>query len=165
MFRYYKDEKMISWCRGESVEFNITLPIKDENGYVKYSDGTNIYWYNPSNKKVYDAEYKKTSISVDALEVQLMTYTDGDVIRFKVFEKDDYNQVLIQKDFVAIEDDTRVKISLTSEETTIGEMINDYIDYCYEIELNPETNSKTIVGFDDDGEKIFRMFPEGGLKK
>lgn len=35
------------------------------------------------------------------------------------------------------------------------------MDYWYEVELNPETEAQTIIGYDEDGPKIFRLYPEG----
>ena len=52
-------------------------------------------------------------------------------------------------------------ISLNKEDTTIGDIINTPIDYWYEVQLNPETNPQTIIGYDENGAKIFRLYPEG----
>lgn len=165
MFKYYKKDKMMSLNRGETAEFNVTLPVKDENGYIKYSDGENIYWYDQDNEILYDDSYRKSRIALNTLAKQLNPFSSGDVIRFKVFKNKECNCVEIQKDFEAEDSATSVTISLTSEETTIGELINEHVDYWYEIELNPDTNSKTIVGYDNKGAKIFRLFPEGGAKE
>ena len=165
MFKYYKKDKMMSLNRGETAEFNVILPIKDENSYIRYSDGQNIYWYDQDNETLYDENYKKTRIALNTLTIQLNTFASGDVIRFKVFKNKECHCVEIQKDFKAEEGATGVMVSLTSDDTTIGEIINEYVDYWYEIELNPDTNSKTIVGFDSKGAKIFRLFPEGGAKE
>ena len=50
---------------------------------------------------------------------------------------------------------------MTGEDTKIGQVINKPIDYWYEIELNPEINPQTVIGYDNDGAKIFKLFPEG----
>ena len=55
-----------------------------------------------------------------------------------------------------------VFISLGSGETKVGGVINRPQDYWYEIELNPDTMPQTIVGYDSDGPKVFRLLPEGG---
>ena len=54
-----------------------------------------------------------------------------------------------------------VEIELTSDETRIGDYINKPVTYWYEIELNPNNNSTTIIGYDDDGPKQFKLYPEG----
>lgn len=92
-------------------------------------------------------------------------FTVGDIVRFKIFEKKDCKSVVLQKDVEVKEQSTIVNVELTSEETKIGDFISKPIDYWYEIELNPETNTQTIVGYDKDGPKIFTLYPEGGDKK
>ena len=89
------------------------------------------------------------------------TFRSGDVVRLKVFGKKDCETVVLQKDVTVEEDATRVEVWLTGEETKIGEVISKPIDYWYEVELNPDTRPQTIIGYDDDGAKVFRMFPEG----
>lgn len=90
------------------------------------------------------------------------SFAAGDVVRFKVFKAKDCGSVVISKDFEAEEGAESVQVSLISDETRIGDVINKAVDYWYEIELNPDTNPQTIVGFDDAGAKIFRLYPEGG---
>ena len=89
----------------------------------------------------------------------------GDVIRFKVFEKKSCENVVLQKDFT-IEEETEVyDIILEEEETRIGEIISKPKDYWYEVEVNPLDNPQTIIGYDEDGAKVFRLFPKGGEKE
>lgn len=89
------------------------------------------------------------------------TFKEGDVVRLRVFEKKKCNCVVLTKDVAATAGSQTVDISLTKEDTKIGEIINKPVDYWYEIELNPDTNPQTIVGYDTGGEKIFRLYPEG----
>lgn len=94
----------------------------------------------------------------------------GDVVRFKVFKKKDCQCVEIQKDTTVLEAKTEVDINLTGEDTKIGGIIDKHVDYWYEIELNPETQPQTIIGYEVDPvtnkplEKIFRLLPEGDTK-
>ena len=88
-------------------------------------------------------------------------FQPGDVVRIKVTEKKACENVMFQKDFPVTEEAEKVDILLTEEETKIGEVISKPTDYWYEIELNPYTNPQTIVGYDEDGAKILRLFPEG----
>lgn len=85
----------------------------------------------------------------------------GDIVRLGVFKKDDYSTIVLQKEITIDEKTTEVSLSLTSEDTRIGEIINEPIDYWYEIQLNPDTQAQTIVGYDKKGAKIFRLYPEG----
>lgn len=92
------------------------------------------------------------------------TFLEGDVLRFTVMNKKDYSDVLIQKDFKADAGSQFVMIHLDKDDTKFGSTISKPIEYHYEIELNPETEPLTIIGHDDDGGKIFRLYPEGSVK-
>lgn len=90
------------------------------------------------------------------------TFQVGDVIRFKVFAKKNCTEVVLQKDAEVTQATIAVEIALDREQTTIGEVISKPTDYWYEIELNPETYPQTIIGYDEGGAKVFKLFPEGG---
>lgn len=85
----------------------------------------------------------------------------GDVVRIKIYGKKAAENVALEKDFPVTDDAERVEIYLTEEDTKIGEVISKPTDYWYEIELNPESYPQTIIGYDEDGAKIFKLFPEG----
>lgn len=89
------------------------------------------------------------------------TFQSGDVLRFKIFGKKDAENVVMQKDFPVLETSESIEIFLTKEDTKIGDVISKPVDYWYEIELNPLTSPQTIIGYDDDGAKIFKVMPEG----
>ena len=101
-------------------------------------------------------------VSANLEDGQQHTFSAGDIIRFTVFKKRDCANVLIQKDVSVEEDTQRVTISLTKDDTKIDSVINKPVDYWYEIEVNPDTDPQTIIGYDESGEKIFRLYPEGG---
>ncbi len=90
-------------------------------------------------------------------------FKPDDVIRLKVFARKDCSDVVLQKDITVTEATSVVEIALTSEDTTIGDVISKPTDYWYEVELNPETKPQTIIGYDDNGAKVFKLFPEGGV--
>lgn len=85
----------------------------------------------------------------------------GDVVRIKVYGKKDAESVVLQKDFPVTAATDAVQIFLTEDDTKIGEVISKPKDYWYEVELNPESNPQTIIGYDDDGAKVFKLYPEG----
>lgn len=89
------------------------------------------------------------------------TFKAGDMLRLKVYEKKACNCVLIQKDFAIETDSEKTTISLTENETRVCGIINKPVDYWYEVEFDPLNNPITIIGYDDNGPKIFRLFPEG----
>ena len=90
------------------------------------------------------------------------TFKADDVVRFKVFAKKDCTDVVLQKDVEATEGASAVEISLEREDTKIGEVISKPVEYWYEVELNPNTYPQTIIGYDENGAKVFKLFPEGG---
>ena len=102
--------------------------------------------------------------SVSAEDDNGMTYvfSPGEIVRIKIFAKKNCSDVVLQKDFPVTSETETVEIYLTREDTKIGKMIHKPEDYWYEVELNPYTAPQTIVGYDEDGAKIFKLFPEGG---
>lgn len=100
------------------------------------------------------------TVSAD-VDGERLTFKPGDLVRLKVFEKKNANNVVLQKDFPIEALTEIVTIYLTSADTKIGSVISKPVVYWYEIELNPFTYPQTIVGYDNDGAKIFKLFPEG----
>lgn len=88
-------------------------------------------------------------------------FSEGDVVRVKVYGKKNASEVVLEKDFRIYADSEMAEIYLTKEDTKIGDVISKPTDYWYEIELNPDTEPQTIVGYDEDGAKVFKLFPEG----
>lgn len=88
-------------------------------------------------------------------------FQPGDVVRFKVFEKKNCKNVALSKDFGIEAETEEVEIFLEEKDTKIGEIISKPVTYWYEVELNPYTEPQTIVGYDEDGAKIFMLYPEG----
>lgn len=91
------------------------------------------------------------------------TFKEGDVVRFKVFGKKNCDDVVLKKDITVSEATSRVQIALYSEETKIGDVISKPTEYWYEVELNPDTYAQTIIGYDENGAKVFKLYPEGGV--
>lgn len=89
------------------------------------------------------------------------TFQIGDIVRLGIITNGDYNDVILEKDVEVLTESTYVTIPLTSDDTTIGDIINNPVSYYYEIQLNPDTDPHTIVGHDENGPKIFMLYPEG----
>lgn len=89
-------------------------------------------------------------------------FQTGQTVRFTVMAKKDCGRVLLKKDITVAAGSTEVTVTLTGEDTRIGDVISKPVDYWYEIELDPDTAPQTLVGYDEDGPKIFRLYPEGG---
>lgn len=88
-------------------------------------------------------------------------FQPGDVVRIKVYGRKDAESVVLQKDFPVFEETEQVEIFLSEQDTKFGEVISKPTDYWYEVELNPYNNPQTIIGYDEDGAKVFKLFPEG----
>ena len=88
------------------------------------------------------------------------TFNRNDEIEFKVYEKKKLeNEPVLYKDIMVEEETDKVSIELTSQDTTIGEIINKEKEYWYEIQLNKKT---TLIGYSDtEGPAIFMLLPEG----
>lgn len=103
------------------------------------------------------------SIEIGATTVDEYAYVfqPGDRIRFKVTEKNRCDSLVLVKDVIADAEVELVRIQLNSEDTKIGPIIHSPVEYWYEVELNPETTPQTIIGYDANGPKVFRLYPEG----
>lgn len=93
------------------------------------------------------------------------SFQAGDIVRMTVMEKNNVENVVIQKDFTVETDTEIMPIVLLASETKIGELINRPVDYWYEIELYPDTEyTQTVIGYREDP-VLFTLRPEGGKKK
>lgn len=88
-------------------------------------------------------------------------FQPGDVLQMKIYVKKDAESVVLQKDFPVPAKTNTVGVFLTEQDTRIGDVISKPTDYWYEVTLNPYTNPQTFIGYDEDGAKIFKLFPEG----
>lgn len=89
------------------------------------------------------------------------TFQKDDVIRFSVYGKKDCKNIVLQKVFPTTLGATEVVIELDNADTTIGDVISKPKDYWYDVELIGRGGTQTIIGYDDDGAKVFKLFPEG----
>ena len=101
-------------------------------------------------------------INADVSDGEGHTFKVGDIVRLSLFEKGNYDNVLLIKDVKVTEETTSVDIQLSNDDTSIGGTISRPKEYWYEVELNPDTVPQTLIGYDDDGPKIFKLFPGGG---
>lgn len=85
----------------------------------------------------------------------------GDKLKFSVVDKKDYNNVLFQKEYTITEESNVAYLTLTSEDTKIGEITSKKMEYNYEIEYNGEL---TLVGYDSEKGKKFILYPEAANK-
>lgn len=98
--------------------------------------------------------------TTDLVTNTLYTFQVGDKVSFVVVPKNGYSEgPVLRKDIMVLEETEEVEIPLTAQDTKIGDLIDKYEDYYYNVVLNDDI---TIIGSDEDGEKIFRLYPEVG---
>ena len=98
---------------------------------------------------------------------QRYMFNVGDKLTFDVYEKKGYDKCsLLHKEVIIDKPIDVVTFDFTNEDTTIGELINKPVDYWYEIQYidGAKGTTETVLGYDDDGEKIFKLYPEGSNK-
>ena len=89
------------------------------------------------------------------------TFKQGELLRLKVYGRKNADKVFLRKDFPVLTDSAEIKLELTGDDTKFGPVISKPTEYWYEIELNPDTIPQTVLGYDEDGPKIFMLYPEG----
>ena len=122
-----------------------------------------MFTLNVDDKTIYLTRGDFASFHVSALDKKTneeYTFVPGDVVRFTVYGKNNASTIYLQKDFPVTEECTEVQIILNKVDTRFGNVISKPTDYWYEVELNPETIPQTIIGYDEDGAKVLRLFPE-----
>lgn len=100
-------------------------------------------------------------VSASLQDGTMYTFSQGDVVSFKVYPRKNYEKIVLKKEVTVSEETETVNIYLEHDDTKLGDIINKPVDYWYEVEINPDTKPQTIIGYDEDGEKIFRVYPEG----
>lgn len=97
----------------------------------------------------------------DSETKEAVSFQPGDKVSFKLYGKKDAETVLLQKDFPVTEEAETVDIFLSREDMKVGDVISKPKDYWYEVVLNDDSYPQTIIGYDADGPKLFRLYPEG----
>lgn len=100
-------------------------------------------------------------VSAKDKDGNIYTFQPGEIVKFSVTEKRNENNVVLQKIVNIDAEEEFVLISLESEDTKIGEIINKPITYWYEISVQTQGGvTQTIIGYDDEGPKEFILNPE-----
>lgn len=111
--------------------------------------------------KITKGDYGLIGVTAKSEDGTDYTFHIGDQVRLAIYEKKNYDNLILEKIIDVDEETQEVEVELTSTETKIGETINKPTEYWYEISLNPNGNTQTIVGYDDSGAKVFKLYPEG----
>lgn len=126
-----------------------------------------MFKINPITKQI---DLTRGDIATIGISIPTSDGTDyvfqaGDIVRLSVYKKKDCHCVELVKDTKVTQETTLVNISLTKEDTKIGDIISKDVDYWYEVVLNPETRPQTIIGYDLDGAKVLTLYPEASDKE
>ena len=89
-------------------------------------------------------------------------FMPDDKIVFSIIERQNYNNVVFQKEYTVLNEASYFDITLTKEDTTIGPIISNKVEYWYEVEYN---GNQTLIGFDKNRQKKFILYPEAPIKK
>ena len=90
------------------------------------------------------------------------SFSIGDIIKFSIVEKKDYSNVVFQKEYTVTQEGENAYLTLTEEDTRIGEVISKPVTYWYEIEYNED---QTPISYDEDNAKQFILYPEAPDKE
>lgn len=93
------------------------------------------------------------------LSITGYTFKVNDTIEFRVYNKKALDKLpVLEKEITVDTAGETVNIELTSQDTSIGNLMNKPVEYWYEIELN---DNQTVVGYDENGAKTLILLPEG----
>lgn len=79
----------------------------------------------------------------------------GDKIKFSIIDKDNYNNVIFQKIFTVIEEKPEFYLTLTSDDTRIGDIISKQVSSYVNVFNNVPSNCEIIVKDDTAKKWIF----------
>lgn len=90
----------------------------------------------------------------------------GETVVFRVSEAKDTGNAILHVEVTPEVDATKAQIALTETETRIGDPISKPVDYWYEVSvIGTDGSAQTIIGYDENGAKVLRLYPEIGDPK
>ena len=118
---------------------------------MRIIDGTTI--------KINRGNHLPLKLVIPISHTENYTFQVGDEIMFGVYaNKKMSGEALLLKRYIVETETEEFEFTISAEDMKIGDLIDKPTDYWYEIELNGD---QTILGYDEDGAKILRLFPEG----
>lgn len=101
---------------------------------------------------------------IDRKTQERFIFPAGCWVSFIVVYKKGYTleNPLLRKKIYIPSDTDEIEFTLTEKDTKIGEMIDKKQKYWYNIVVNDDV---TILGSDEEGEKVIVIYPEVGEKK
>lgn len=114
------------------------------------------------DKTIYVTRGDKLIINEADLDIDTTSIIVDDYVVFRLYNKKKLNELPLLEKKVIVEEDHKFSIELSKDETKIGELLNKPSTYWYEVEVNGEN---TVVGYDQDGAKLFILYPEGDVEE
>lgn len=119
------------------------------------TDGTTI--------KVFRGDSGHIDISKTDTDGNIEQFQQGDKVILSVKENFGTDDVLLRKTITVSENCNSVEIPITAEESiSLSELISEPVEYEYDIKVEGSDYS-TIIGHDDSGAKIFKVYPTGSV--
>lgn len=113
---------------------------------------------NPDTKEI---QINRGDRGTIRLRAKTGSFSVGDSILFSIVDQQNYKNVVFQKEYIVTQDSETFDITLTKEDTTIGPIISNKVEYWYEIQYNGD---QTIIGYDNKRQKKFILYPEAPVK-
>lgn len=116
------------------------------------TDGTTIECFRGDSGHIY--------ISKTDSDGNIEKFVKGDRVIFTI--KNNFGEIkpVLRKIFDVQNDTEELELTFTKDDTLIGELISEAVDFEYDISVNGE---HTILGHGSDGAKIFRLYPTGSV--
>lgn len=110
------------------------------------------------NNDIYITRGDKAALDIQVpLNDGFYQFQTTDILYFTVKKKYGDTEPVLRKILTFSEPTEIATINLTSNDTSLGEMPNLPVTYVYDVSINED---QTIIGYDDNGEKRFIVYPE-----
>lgn len=123
-----------------------------------------VYIENDRDIELTRGDMLPLTVTADNLIGNDYEFKAGDILEFKVYEKGNPANVVLEKQFTVDKTCTEFYMEIPSEDTRIGELISKPVEYNYELTLNPNTSrTMTIIAHTKkDGAPKFILGVEAG---
>lgn len=113
--------------------------------------------------KVFRGDSGHFDISKTDSEGNIEQFKQGDKVILSVKENFGEKNVLLRKTIPVNEDCDKVEFPISEEESiSLTDLISEPMDFEYDVKVKG-VESSTIIGHDDSGAKIFKVYPTGSV--
>lgn len=113
--------------------------------------------------KVFRGDSGHFDISKTDKEGNIENFKKGDKVILSVKQNFAESEILLRKTIIVEEDCIKVEFPISDEDTiSLTEIISEPIELEYDIKVDG-TEKTTIIGHDDSGAKIFKVYPSGSV--